>query len=68
MVDNRAAAERLHEAAVAGGVTQRVLVDLDVGTRRTGVATPVNRRSNWRGRSTVCPISTCAAFRPTPAT
>ncbi len=39
VVDNRAAAERLHEAAVAESVTQRVLVDLDVGTRRTGVAT-----------------------------
>ena len=39
VVDHRAAAERLHEAAAAEGVTQRVLVDLDVGTRRTGIAT-----------------------------
>ena len=39
VVDHQAAAERLHEAAVAEGVTQRVLVDLDVGTRRTGIAT-----------------------------
>ena len=39
VVDHRAAAERLHEAAMAEGVTQRVLVDLDVGTRRTGIAT-----------------------------
>ncbi len=38
-VDNRAAAERLDQAAAAGGATQRVLVDLDVGTRRTGIAT-----------------------------
>ncbi len=39
VVDHAAAAERLHRAAEAGGVTQRVLVDLDVGTRRTGIAT-----------------------------
>lgn len=39
VVDHQAAAERLHEAAMAEGVTQRVLVDLDVGTRRTGIAT-----------------------------
>ena len=38
VVDNQPAAERLNEAAAAGGVTQRVLVDLDVGTRRTGIA------------------------------
>jgi len=39
VVDNRASAERLNEAAADAGVTQRVLVDLDVGTRRTGIAT-----------------------------
>ncbi len=39
VVDNRPAAERLNEAAAAQGATQRVLVDLDVGTRRTGIAT-----------------------------
>ena len=38
VVDNQPAAERLAEAAAAAGVTQRVLVDLDVGTRRTGIA------------------------------
>ncbi|MCE2558061.1 MAG: alanine racemase, partial [Acidobacteria bacterium] len=38
VVDNQPAAERLNEAAAAQGVTQRVLVDLDVGTRRTGIA------------------------------
>ena len=38
VVDNRPAAERLQEAAAAAGVVQRVLIDLDVGTRRTGIA------------------------------
>lgn len=38
VVDNLAAAERLNEAAAAAGVVQAVLVDLDVGTRRTGIA------------------------------
>ena len=38
VVDNQPAAERLNEAAAAAGVTQQVLIDLDVGTRRTGIA------------------------------
>lgn len=38
VVDSLAAAERLNEAAEAADATQRVLIDLDVGTRRTGVA------------------------------
>ncbi len=38
VVDNLAAAESLNDAAATAGVTQPVLVDLDVGTRRTGIA------------------------------
>ncbi len=38
VVDNLPAAELLDEAARARRVTQRVLIDLDVGTRRTGIA------------------------------
>jgi D-serine deaminase-like pyridoxal phosphate-dependent protein len=40
VVDHPVAAEALAAAAVAAGVRQDVLVDVDVGLRRTGVASP----------------------------
>lgn len=38
VVDSALGAERLSEAAAAAGIELNVLVDLDVGTRRTGIA------------------------------
>ena len=48
VVDHPSAAAAVAEAAAVAGVQLHVLIDVDVGTRRTGVASPAAALEVWR--------------------